>query len=162
MKDRNAIDSCRAGVFMEYLFDPSSVNALMSKGTKFCDRYPSDTEACFQYKAYGWVRSSGAGARALEMCESFGEHTEACVRAVSRAATEEDFADRPDKIDALCGGVRMILRPACLAGAYMKLFDLYNIDDSDRVCEKADAAHTDSCWNALTRYRQMYTFEREI
>lgn len=159
LKNPKSIAFCRAGVFMEYLFNASSTADLYAKGARPCDRFPNDTVSCYQYKAYGWILAHGSVSAALRACDSLGENARTCYQSIGRAGTTETILESGIRLDALCSAATGDMRTACYIGAYQKAIDLDNVDNADHICDRVDPVHLPYCVSALQVFRESTTFQ---
>jgi hypothetical protein len=141
--------SCASGAFMEYLFSSSSAALMSGKGQAPCDRYPQYTQACYMFKAYGWLYAWGSVASALAACDTFGGNTQLCIVTTAQAASNKDLVRSRAGVESICGSLSGEKRKTCVYGALLKIIDLNNGDDSDALCDSVDPIYRNACLEIL-------------
>jgi hypothetical protein len=152
LDSKSSISSCVTGVFMEYLFDPSRIRELDTTGPEPCDIYPKYTGECYRYKAYGWLHAWGTVDAALSSCSALGEHRLQCIREVAEASSTEQLLKTQEGIESLCGSRTGDERRMCVIGAFLKIIDLNNGDDSDHACDRVLVGYRSICLQILHEY----------
>lgn len=150
---------CRSGVFMEYLFSTSSVDLLNSKGPEPCDSYPAYMNKCFRYKAYGWLTVWGGIEPALRGCDVFGDAMLMCISNTAEAYATVPLLSTAEGFEAICGSLHGKKHDVCVQGALMKIIDLNNGDDTERVCDVVAPEYRTACLDVHGRYQADMFFE---
>ncbi|MBP9757724.1 MAG: hypothetical protein KBD06_03935 [Candidatus Pacebacteria bacterium] len=152
LETKYASDSCASGAFMEYLFNASSSSLMLGKGAAPCDRYPTHTQACYQYKAYGWVLAWGGVKPAIRACDSFGTNMMTCIFTVAQSGANIKLLEAEQGFDSLCGGLEGDKHSTCVRGALFRVIDL-NDGDEKNLCARIDSRYSAQCAEMLESYQ---------
>ena len=152
LKTRLAVNACVNGVFMEHMFDPEFMQDAETKTEAPCDRYPQYAEQCLHYKAYGWIRVWGSTESALAACDTLGTDSLICMRTVGEATSSPLLRSTKEGFQAMCGSLSGEKFKACVIGTMLKLVDVNNGDDSDRLCDAVAAEYRDACLQVIHGY----------
>lgn len=153
LKEEHAINPCVSGAFMETFFSTSSASYMGDLSVAPCDRFPGTEILCYRYRVYGWLVAHGLE-QSFDTCASLGERLGLiCIRSVAMAAARAEMMQKPNGLDPLCGTFTGEKRVECFIGAYLKIIDSNNGDDSDRLCDIVDVSYRSGCLSTLHDFR---------
>lgn len=159
LKTKFGVRGCESGVFMEYLFGTTSRAVFAGKGEAPCDRYPQYLQECYTFKAYGWLYEWGSVPRALEACHKNGIDANLCILTVAQAGANKKLMESDAGFEKLCGTLSGDERNTCITGAVLKIIDINNGDDTERLCDPVAPAYRNACLEELRSYTAL--MERE-